>query len=203
MFQVPIPHIFLQVRPGLSADFAPLLREGVGVNAVSGASLRSVMENVLGMAPDYVTERVLTVFLDGSPVDDIEAVTVHPGAELALGAAMPGLAGIAMRRGSPVKAFREAIAARPDCGGKSSGDAAILVKLFNMVADEAGPEVLRRGVTLRAERLERFLAERGPDFRDGLLGIRADGLPVSRAALAYALSAGPEHDIRLTVEETA
>lgn len=201
MSQALVPHISLRVRPGLVAFFTPLLREGVGVEAPVGASLRAVMEDVLGMAPDYVAGRVLTVFLDGSPVDDIEAVTVRQGSELALGAAMPGLAGIAMRRGSPVKAFREAIAARPWAGEAGGGSAAILVKLFNMVADEAGPELLRRGVTLRSDRLEGFLSERGPEVREGIEEVLADGLPVSRSALTYALSAGQERDVRLTVEE--
>lgn len=196
-----IPRFTFRGSPGLAAGFLPLLREGVRLSAPTGLTLRQVMEQTLGMAPDYVTDRVLTVFLNGSPVDDIDQVRVREGSEIGLGAAMPGLAGISMRRGSPIKAFREAIAARPETQAAGAGDAALTVKLFNLVADEAGAEVLRRGVGLSASRLAAFLAGREDGFWARIRGLEADGLAVSSTALLHGLSQARDRDVTLSVIE--
>jgi hypothetical protein len=118
-------------RPKALLALTPILREGVAVSLRPGLSLRQTMVQDLGFCPECVEERVQTVFLDGSPVDDIDADQARQGCTLALAGALPGVAGIAMRRDSPVGVFREGIAhdAMPDnrrrgqCGWRESGGA--------------------------------------------------------------------------------
>lgn len=177
----------------------PILREGVGIGLRPGISLRQTMIQDLGFCPTCVEERVQTVFLDGSPVDDIDADHAVAGCTLALAGALPGVAGIAMRRGSPVGVFREGIAhgiAHED-EAASTALLPVTLKLFNTVAIECLAAVLEQGVELRAGRLAELLAA-DPDAL-ATASFTLNGQDVDRAALVTALT-GQAGTLRLTAE---
>lgn len=144
--------------PGITT----LLQKGVGIPAPSGTSVGDFLEQILGLTPQYIDTDVRTIFLNCSPVDDIDAVHVKDGDVLSLSAAMPGLVGIAMGRNTPVSGFRSDISAK-DCGEVPKGDALITVKLFNLVAREVGPEILSRGVIVSAGALKSALGDAALD----------------------------------------
>lgn len=182
--------LVLQADPKALLALTPLLREGVGAQVRPGLSLRRTLVEDLGLDPVCVEERVQTVFLDGSPVDDIDADCASPGCTLALAAALPGVAGIAMRRGSPVGVFREGIAHGVphdvDAGRTGSGEGlAVTLKLFNSVAVECLAPVLGRGITLRARRLAELLTA-APDAL-ATASFSLDGQAMDRAGLVAAL----------------
>ncbi|MBA4357015.1 MAG: hypothetical protein C0405_04735 [Desulfovibrio sp.] len=182
--------LVLQADPKALLALTPLLREGVGAQVRPGLSLRRTLVEDLGLDPVCVEERVQTVFLDGSPVDDIDADCANPGCTLALAAALPGVAGIAMRRGSPVGVFREGIAHGVphdvDAGRTGSGEElAVTLKLFNSVAVECLAPVLGRGITLRARRLAELLTA-DPDAL-ATASFSLDGQAMDRAGLVAAL----------------
>jgi hypothetical protein len=144
-------------------DFSPLLQRGVFCPLGSPCSVADYLTRDLAIEPGYVRERIATVFLDGSVVDDLEAAMLHPGSTLTLSAAMPGLVGATLRRGGFYAAMRSQISWRTEPGSgaaASSGSEAapggahggppgtIRLKLFNTVLREIGPAVLRRGVTV-------------------------------------------------------
>jgi hypothetical protein len=169
---------------------APLAREGLGVDIRPGQSLRRTMEIDLGFCPACVEERIQTVFLDGSPVDDIDNAAASPGCTLALAAAMPGVAGIAMRRGSPVGAFREGVthhASTPAGSSHADGPARqrITLKLFNFVAVECLAWVLEQGAEVPAVRLAEVLEERSDEFAGA--GFECEGRTVSFSGATAAL----------------
>ena len=134
-------------------ELLPLVREGVGLDLELGGSLDDLLIRQLGMTPEYVAERVMTIFLDGAAVDDTASATIRSGSAVALAAAMPGLAGAALRKGSPISGFRG-----PQCAGEGGGTAGcgrIVCKLFGHVAQECGPDLLARGCVVPAARLAR------------------------------------------------
>jgi len=178
--------LVLRADPDALAGLAPLAREGFSVVARAGRSLRETLVNDFGLCPDCVEERIQTVFLDGSPVDDIDQDSARPGCTLALAAAMPGVAGIAMRRGSPVGVFREGVTHHADADADNGEEPfALTLKLFNSVAVECLAKVLAHGVSVRAARLAELL-ESNPEALTGV-AFALDGQPLDRAATLRAL----------------
>jgi len=170
----------------------PLAREGLGVDITAGCSLRATLADDLGLGRECVETRIQTVFLDGSPVDDIDTDFARPGSVLALAGALPGVAGIAMQRGSRIGVYREGIthqACHPVWQDSSVAETPrrlrVTLKLFNTVAVECLAQVLRHGVEVRAGRLAELLDERPEALAQAELEL--DGAPLSRTALAAAL----------------
>jgi hypothetical protein len=138
----------------------PLLRTGVGAPIPCALSVRSLLCDILGLDPQFVERRVATLFLNNSPVDDLDATLVSPGDTLALAAAMPGVAGMTMRRNSPIKAMRAGITCArttADPGQVQAGT--VTLKLFNFIALEAGPDLLDQGVLAPAPALAQALRD--------------------------------------------
>lgn len=180
---------------------APLAREGVEVLVPAGRSLRATMEDDLGLGRKCVDERVRAVFLDGSPVDDIDADCARTGCTLALAGALPGVAGICMQRESRIGVYREGITHAADTptnpATQDREPVRMTLKLFNTIAAECLAQVLERGVELRAARLAELLDERPW----ALIGAKLvlDGAEVTREALANALR-GQDATLRLKAE---
>ena len=157
-----------------------LLQAGVALSAPAGLSLRAFMREVLGFPDDYIEGTVSTVFLDGKPVDDIDAARIEEGSLVALSAAMPGLVGAVMRRNSPYASFREAITwigTRGESEAAAGQACRLRLRLFNSVMRDRGPEILARGVMLEAGEAGRILAGEaegiaGGDADDGLVLLR-------------------------------
>ncbi len=128
----------------------------------------------LGLTPEYVRQRITTVFLDGQVVDVLEDAMLRDGSRLALSAAMPGLVGATLRRSGPYAAMRAEItrASEHEVHARSAGTGVIHVKLFNLLLDELGPLLLERGVLLEREALAALgLAVQAPPGPD-LLEVR-------------------------------
>lgn len=191
----------------------PLAREGFGVEVTAGCSLRATLADDLGLGRECVETRIQTVFMDGSPVDDIDTDFARPGSVLALAGALPGVAGIAMQRGSRIGVYREGITHQVEQQAKQQAshpvwqDAAaseparplrITLKLFNTVAVECLAQVLRHGVELRAGRLAELLDERPEAL--ALARFELDGEALSRAELADALR-GALGPLRLSAQD--
>lgn len=141
--------------PGPSETAAAAFQAGVWVLARPGESLRDFMAASLGFPASYIEGSVSTVFLDASPVDDIDAAIVRPGCLVALSGAMPGLVGAVMRRRSPYASFRKAISHSGESGavgGRAGREGSCLVrlKLFNAVLRDMGGLVIERGAWLES-----------------------------------------------------
>jgi len=130
-------------------DFGTLLQRGVFCPLAVRCSVQDFLTGQLGIDPDYVRDRIATVFLDGSVVDDLQTATLRPGSTLTLSAAMPGLVGATLRRGGFYSAMRREISWKADDQARQPLDGppnTIRLKLFNTVLRDIGPTVLRRGV---------------------------------------------------------
>ena len=90
---LPTQDLSLFVKSKLIPFFFQLLGQGFLVNAPTNCSIRDLIIDCLGIPDDYLEERIQTLFLNGSVVDDLNSCNIKEGSTLALSGAMPGLAG--------------------------------------------------------------------------------------------------------------
>jgi hypothetical protein len=150
--------------------FFPLLQKGFVIGVLAGRPIRAFLRDELGLPEEYIETRIQTVFLDGKPVDDIDAALVRDGATLALAPAMPGLMGAMLRRGGHLAVMRSGITHRDETGARGTGQGRIVVKLFGMALQELGPQLLARGIGVDAGDLAKVIREMPEDCREGLDG---------------------------------
>lgn len=163
-----------------------LLQEGVFLDVTTGASLRNLLTGQLGLEADYVEQHVDAVFLDGHPIDDIDMTSVPDGGRVAIAGALPGAAGIAMRRNSPVAALRGGITGKGDVVKPTEDRGRIQMRLFGLVLHTVAHRLLQRGVIVEAARLASFLRE------DGQAVVLSEGHRVERDAVLTRLAAQGE-----------
>lgn len=144
--------------------FFSFLRQGFMVETPVGCSVKTMLNNTLGMDDHYVEDRIKTIFLDAKPVDDINTACIKDESVLALSGAMPGLAGATLRRGGQLASFRGSISCRSDGKSALSQEGHVVVKLFNLLVSDLGPIFLKQGILLEKKQLEDFLGSRPADF---------------------------------------
>jgi hypothetical protein len=148
---------------------APLFQQGLRVRAAAGVSVRDFLVEGLGVDAGYVRERITTVFLNGSVVDDMDTARLHEGARLALSAAMPGLVGATLRKGGYYAAMRAAITLAAEREPTTAGGSLVRVqvKLFNLLIEELGPLLLAGGFALTPAEAAELLGDLATGIRGG------------------------------------
>lgn len=155
--------------------FFSFLRQGFMVETPVGCSVKTMLNNTLGMDDNYVEDRIKTIFLDAKPVDDINTACINDGSVLALSGAMPGLAGATLRRGGELASFRGSISCRSDGKNALSQEGHVVLKLFNLLVNDLGPIFLKQGILLKKKQLEDFFDSRPVDFLPSLKSAYLDG----------------------------
>jgi hypothetical protein len=191
-------HLTLTVPGATATDWHSLLRRGVGVFLEQTMSVRDFMTQALGMEPDYATNSVPGLFLNGAPVDDWRAERVRGGDEVGMSGTMPGLCGIALRRSSPISAFRPDLVSRH--GDSEGAGGVVTLKMFNFVAKDCFLPVLQRGVIVPVRSVLEYLDDQGVRL-DGCLCIW-NGSAVAPERLRELL-VGVEGEMEFTVEVKA
>lgn len=167
--------LFLMLEVDKIGRFLPLLQHGFMVKARVGCSIKMMLCRQFGLSPKYVEERIQTIFLDGKAVDDIDSAIIKDGSTLALSAAMPGLAGATLRRGSPLASFRSQATHREEKKAISRREGLVVLKLFNLLVEELGPIFLERGIFVSREDLESLLSSLAGEFWAGCKAATLDG----------------------------
>jgi len=152
------------------------------VEARAGATLREVLSSV-GFSRDYLRDRVQTIFLDGSAVDDPDAEIVTGGSVIALSAALPGLEGAIFRKESAVSPMWSRTAKQDGNPGERGRTVFVTMKLFNLVAEEMGPVLMREGIIVKRSDLHEEFRRRNRVLQDVIIGAELDGKAVSLADL--------------------
>jgi len=173
----------LHLQPGNLPRFFPLCQQGFLVKVPGRGSIRTILCRYLGLDPDYLEGRIQTIFLNGKPVDDLDAAMVGNGDTLALSAAMPGLVGATMRRGGYFAGLRANISHREPDRAAAGGECLVALKLFNLLTAELGPFFLEQGVWVKAPVLEFFLHHQPEDFWAGCLQADLNGAALDLRAL--------------------
>ena len=139
--------VSLQLDPDFLGLFTPLFQEGITVPVRVEASLKSVLCDQCGIDPEYLANRISTMFLNGKLVDQTDSAVVSNNSELALSAAMPGLVGATFRCGGVLSPFRAAISFKNEHGaGDRLQEGLVIIRLYNLLISELGPGFLERGI---------------------------------------------------------
>lgn len=162
MAEHDIPTVRVLAPAAVAPAFAGLLRQGVGVWLAAPKPVRDFLLEDVGLDLEYATHRVPGLFLNGVAVDDWETAQVAPGDEVALSGTMPGLAGIALRRGSPLKGFRADLAVVFRTQDAAPG--VVVLRPFNFVAQDLAQPLLARGVRLAGDALAVYVQARADEL---------------------------------------
>jgi hypothetical protein len=173
------PTLSLIAEPKLFEKFFQLLQKGVKVRARIGSTVLSFLCEDLGLSPEYVDKRIQTLFLNGKAIDNPETALLREDSTLALSAAMPGLLGATLRKGSYYARMRNEISYQEKSEGITIHEGFVLLKLFNLLTAEIGPAVLARGIWLKGEELNQFLREIPDELLGEVRDVKADGQTVN------------------------
>ncbi len=182
----------------LISHFVILLQQGVIIRSRIGCSIGAFLREEIG-ATERTIEKIQSVILDGSPVDDIESALLKAGSVLALSAAMPGLVGATLRRGGTYSSFRSAITYHETGEECASGEGFVQIKVFNLLMAELGPALLQRGVILSSVDFLSFASGQSPDFWERCRHITFDSRPVNSRELLYAAGLSGKDRVFLSV----
>ena len=176
-------HLNIEADADLISFFLPLLNKGFDICITVGVSIRDFLCEQVGLSPDYLEDRIQTLFVDGKAVDDFAATVIKTGSVLALSGAMPGLAGATLRRGGFYGKMRGEISHTEKPDPNACGEGHVTVKLFNLILKEAGPLFLKKGVLIQGEDFSQRLSVK-PDRLNGCRSVELDGKPIDPAMLS-------------------
>jgi hypothetical protein len=177
-----LPHVRLSLHIQMRnpAVLTTLLGQGVRLTITTGRNLRQVLVDQIGFEPDYLQNRLQTIFVNARPIDDVEHVIIEPDAVIALSAAMPGLVGAVLRRGGYLSAMRRGISQDAQASNAPNEmQGFVTLKLFNTVAREKGAAVLQKGIWLTREEAGDLLSQLISGHGERITQIRLDDAPIS------------------------
>jgi hypothetical protein len=167
-------HLTISVSGNFISSFLGLIRSGFTADVTVGCNLQDILSNQLGIEENYLQDRVQTIFLNNSPVDDTAGATVDDGATISLSAAMPGLNGAVMRKGGILASLRHSISLHQSNVCIEPRQGKIKLKLFNLVAKEIGPDFLARGILVKGQALAQIIATQTPRFWQSVKYVEID-----------------------------
>lgn len=174
-------------------------QSGLRITSSINCSIREILEKNIGFTNDYIEKQIETVFLDGHPVDDIDTAIAPSGARIALASALPGAAGVAMRRNSPYAALRGGIT-HTETSKAEAKQGTIELVLFNLIMQQHTMRLLAGGVSVKSATLADMIKKAAADE----LGcIQADGKQVSAAEAVSMLNADANSYVALTISADA
>jgi hypothetical protein len=182
------PTLSLIAEPKLFEKFLQLLQNGVKVKARVGSTVLSFLCDDLGISAEYVEKRIQTLFLNGKAIDNPDTALLKEDSTLALSAAMPGLLGATLRKGSYYAKMRGEISYQEQSTGVTVHEGFVVLKLFNLLPSEIGPSVLTRGIWMKGEDLKQLLKELRDEVQEKFKEARLDSLTVDLESIVEKIS---------------
>ena len=183
ILSLEIPELEISSVADISPSFRPILEQGFLVQISGNETVQNALCQQLGVAEKYLRDRVQTVFLNGKAVDDVDTAIVASGSKLALSAAMPGLVGITFRKGGFYAALRSSISYSKTDDLVVKGGGEIILKLFNMVAKELGPDLLKEGIRIEGYAFHHFMQRNAEDLKAAVTSVHFNDEEIDVAAL--------------------
>jgi hypothetical protein len=193
------PDFVFTVAPSKVKTFHFLLQQGLRIETPLGGSVQDFLVRQLGMDPEVIDEKIQTIFLNGKVVDDPVQAFLTDGALLALSGALPGLVGATMRRGGFYASLRDPITFQGGPGFQGSQKGAIVLKLFNILLKDIGPQILENGFMIEESKLLDFLRGNESKLADECQIRDGDGIEIPYRDLLIALSEEPGKDLFVKV----
>jgi len=155
--------------------FLLILQQGFALKVRVGCTVEELLRQQLGLNPEYLKERIQTIFLDGHPIDEVTSAYVLSGSTIALSAALPGLAGATLRKGGYYAPLRSHISYKGANDMEANHDGIIFFKLFNLSLKDLGPLFLAKGVLVGGKSLSEFFRAQPGDFWEDCRVAEMDG----------------------------
>jgi hypothetical protein len=193
------PDFVFTVAPSKVKTFHFLLQQGLRIETPLGGSVQDFLVRQLGMDPEVIDEKIQTIFLNGKVVDDPVQAFLTDGALLALSGALPGLVGATMRRGGFYASLRDPITFQGGPGFQGSQKGAIVLKLFNILLKDIGPQILENGFMIEESKLLDFLRGNESKLEDECQIRDGDGMEIPYRNMLTARSEGPGKDLFVQV----
>ncbi|MGD9974474.1 MAG: hypothetical protein AB7S77_15550 [Desulfatirhabdiaceae bacterium] len=171
----PLYQHTVSIHPNMLSRFSRLFQQGVLVQATVGCSVHAFLCHQIGIRPEYLENRIQTIFLDGKAIDAPEQSVIANGSMLALSAAMPGLVGATFRKGGKYATFRAGITDTSSKIGMHEETGCVTVRLFNFMAAEIGPLFLKRGIIVTGKDILNAIS----DLESTENAFRINGRPAS------------------------
>ncbi|MRR33144.1 hypothetical protein EG829_00390 [bacterium] len=180
----------LEILPSVEQirRFCTLMQKGCFVRVQTGCSLSDLLCDEFQISPAYIKNEIKVIFLDNSPVDDLDTAIIKDGGVLALSAAMPGLVGAAMRRDGP-SWMRNSITYHENDSEHDKLEGIVNMKLFNQVMADLGESFLRRGVYVESTFLTGFLERFTGEFWKNVKQILRNGEIITVDDMFHSLGA--------------
>jgi len=173
----------LRISSAEGSRFSDILQKGFAFNTLVGVSVKTFLCDFMALDPQYIQERISTIFLDGMAVDNIEEAIISEGSTLALSSAMPGLAGATLRRDGIYASLRESITYKEKANNSRIKEGRITLKLFNLLIDDIGPVFLKKGIIVKSRELKNFFVKQPDSFWRDCSEIILDGRPINHEDL--------------------
>ena len=193
-------HISIALERERLGDFFPIMQRGFFVTAWLPCTAGNLLHEQFGIDSAYIAERITTIFIDGKAIDDPDEALVSDRSTIALSAAMPGVVGASMRRGSFYAAMRDAVTYTEREIPSESFAGVVRIKIFNLLLTELGPGFLKRGIIMTPSDLsEIFPNQTGSIRQEG--GVSAkNGQTVDPSCLTGGDTLVKGDIIKLTIE---
>ncbi len=189
--------IKIHIGPSTGRYWRQLGQTGMQMAVMVQCPIRRLLHTELEFSLEYIEKRVDTVFLNGQPVDDIDSTHVPDNARIALASALPGAAGIAMRRNSPYAALRGGITHSTSSKAPPVQGHVELV-LFTHIMHDHTLRLLGRGAGIKTPALTRMLVQAS---HAEVAAIFLDGAPAQLAHAVEALKQTQLPTVLLTLEQ--
>ncbi len=181
-------------------DFFPIMQQGFLVTARLPCTVENLLHEQFGLDHEYISDRITTIFLDGKAIDNTDEAPVRDHSTIALSAAMPGVVGASMRRGSFYAAMRDALTSTEKGIPSESFEGLVRIKLFNLLLPELGPGFLKRGIIMTPSELSDFFLLH-PDTQRHLCDVKAkNGQPLDPSCLTEGNTYLKGEIIKLSIE---
>jgi hypothetical protein len=185
------PDFILSVAPAELRIFHFLLQQGLRIETPVGGSVQDFLVQQLGLNPEVIDEKIQTIFLNGKAVDDPGQAFLTDGAFLALSGALPGLVGATMRRGGFYSSLRNSITLQGGTRTEGSTKGNIVLKLFNILLEDLGEQILEKGFMIEQSKLLDFLRRNESKLADECQIRDGDGIEIPYRNLLTGLSEEP------------
>lgn len=143
-----------------SASWNLLFQSAVRVRCSVNIPLSRLLREDFALTEDAIAS-VDSFLLDGMPVDLPEQALVTADCRLALAAGLPGIAGLALKSGSAVKAMRAGIS-HPGINADGTNapmpprPGTITLALYSLALPALAPHFLKRGIAVTVAQLLRY-----------------------------------------------
>ena len=193
--QLSLPELILEVTAESLPLFTTLLQSGIEINCNDGLSMGHFLNELPGFTPEYISDIIQTIFLNGTAEDDMTTPLTGKNPVLALSAAMPGLAGAIFRKNSLHSALRTETR-KQNTTESQSESLTVTLKLFNSIAKERGAELLKKGVNIPSISIDNFLNRRAT-LRQHIKAVQFEGVTIDKSDLLPILSENSKINIQI------